>query len=148
MDGLIPVTWPIGEDKPRARFEAVEVDVMGPPPGEESNSEGECKCAALYASGREGPCYYCAKEGHFLRNCPRKAAGLPQSVPFIKDRGGRGEERRWKDQLPAQREWGKGHLKEEWGPPLAPPKGNRREPWKDEPGKEYGPRRDQRGGAT
>ena len=47
---------------------------MGPPPGEESNSKGECECAALYASGRGGPCYYCAKDGHFLRICLRKAA--------------------------------------------------------------------------
>ena len=58
MDGLIPVTRPIREDKPRAWFKAMEVDVMGPPTGEESDSEGECKCAALYASGRGGPCYY------------------------------------------------------------------------------------------
>ena len=41
MDGLIPVTQPIREDKPRARFKAMEVDVMGPPPEEES--EGECE---------------------------------------------------------------------------------------------------------
>ena len=66
MDGLIPVTKPIREDKPRAQFEAMEVDVMGPPSEEESDSEGECECTALYASGRGGPCYYCAKEGHFL----------------------------------------------------------------------------------
>ena len=33
MDRLIPVIWPIREDKPRARFEAMEVDVMGSPPG-------------------------------------------------------------------------------------------------------------------
>ena len=89
MDGLILVTRPIRENKPRARFEAMEVDVMGPPLGEKSDSEGECKCAALYASGRGGPCYYCAKEGHFLRNCTRKAAGLPRSAPFIDDRRGR-----------------------------------------------------------
>ena len=56
MDRLIPVTRPIREDKPRARFEAMEVDVMGPPLGEESDSEGECECTALYASGRGGRC--------------------------------------------------------------------------------------------
>ena len=55
MDELIPVTWPIREDKPRARFAAMEVDVMGPPLEEESDSKGECECAALYASGRGGP---------------------------------------------------------------------------------------------
>ena len=88
MDGLIPVTRPIREDKPRARFEAMEVDVMGPPPGEESDSKGECKCAALHASGRGGPCYYCANKGHFLQNCPCKAAGLHRSAPFVNDKGG------------------------------------------------------------
>ena len=50
MDGLIPVTRPVQEDKPRARFEAMEVDVMGPPQGEESDSDGECECADLYPS--------------------------------------------------------------------------------------------------
>ena len=64
----------------------MKVDVMGPPPGEESDSKGECECATLHASSRGGPCYYCAKEGHFLRNCTRKAAGLPRSAPFIDDR--------------------------------------------------------------
>ena len=84
----------------------MKVDVMGPPPGEESDSKGECECATLHASGRGGPCYYCAKEGHFLRNCPRKAAGLPRSAPFIEDKGGRQDKRRWKDQPPARQEWG------------------------------------------
>ena len=31
---------------------------------------------------------------------------------------------------------------------MPPPEGNRREPWRDEPGREGRPRRDQRGGAT
>ena len=55
---------------------------------------------------------------------------------------------RWKGQPPTRQEWGKGRYKEEWGPPLQPPKGNRREPWREEPGREGWPRRDQRGGAT
>ena len=107
------MTRPIRQDKPRARFKAMEVDVMGPLPGEESDSEGECKCATLYASGRGGPCYYCSKEGHFLRNCQRKAAGLPWSAPFIEDKGGRRDERRWKDQPPTRQEWGRGCQKED-----------------------------------
>ena len=124
----------------------MEVDVMGPLPGEESDSEGECECAALYASSRGGPCYYCAKEGHFLRNCLRKAAGLPRSAPFIEDKGGRRDVTGWKGQPPTRQEWGKSRHKEEWGPP--PPKGNQWEPWREEPGQEGGPRRDQPGGAT
>ena len=123
---------------------------MGRRAGKEllSDSEGECECTALYASGRGGPCYYCTKEGHFLRNCLRKAARLPRFAPFIEDKGGHRDERGWKDQLPTRQEWGKGRHKEEWGPPPPPPKGNRREPWPDAPGLEGGPRRDQRGGAT
>ena len=119
---------------------------MGPPPGEESDSEGECECTALYASGRGGPCYYCAKEGHFLRNCPRKAAGLPRSDPFVKDKGGGRDDTKWKAQPQTRQEWGKSRHKEEWGPPQ--PKGNWQEPWREEPGREGGPSRDQRGGAT
>ena len=71
MDGLIPVTRPIREDKPRPRFEAMEVDVMGSPPGEESKGDEECECAALYAGGRGGPCYYCARKASCapLRRC-------------------------------------------------------------------------------
>ena len=108
MDGLIPVTQPIKEDKPKTRFEAMEVDVMDQQQGEESDSDGECECAALKASSRGGPCYYCAKEGHFLRNCPRKAAGLPRSAPFINNKGDRRKDRRWREQpdpSPARWEW-------------------------------------------
>ena len=87
------------------------------------DSEGECECAALYA-------------------------GLPRSAPFIEDKGGRRDDTRWKGQPPTRQEWGKSRHKEEWGPPPPPPKGNRWEPWREEPGREGGPRRDQRGGAT
>ena len=55
MDGLIPVTRPIREDKPRTRFQAMEVDVMDQQQEEESDSDGECECATLQASGRGGP---------------------------------------------------------------------------------------------
>ena len=95
----------------------MKVDVMGPPPGEESDSKGECECATLHASSRGGPCYYCAKEGHFLRNCPRKATGLPRSTPLITDWGRRQDKRRWGDQLPTRQEWSKGRHKEECRPP-------------------------------
>ena len=86
--------------------------------------------------------------GPFLRNCPRKAAGLPRSAPFVKDKGGCKDEARWRDQPPTQQEWGRGRYQEERGQPPPPPKGNRREPWREEPGRDRGPRREQRGGAT
>ena len=41
MDGLIPVSWPIREDKPRTQFEDMEVDVMDQPPGSDSDG-GQC----------------------------------------------------------------------------------------------------------
>ena len=79
---------------------------------------------------------------------PAEGHRAAQAAPFIEDKGGRRDERRGRDPPPARQEWGKGRHKEEWGPPLPLPKGNRREPWRDEPGREGGPRRDQRGGAT
>ena len=75
----------------------------------------------------------------------RRTAQVP---PVYRGQRGRRDERRWKDQQPTRQEWGKGRHKEEWGPPPPPPKGNRREPWRDKSGREGGPRRDQRGGAT
>ena len=68
MDGRIPATRLIREDKPRTRFKAMEVDVMDQQQEEESDSDDECECAAIQASWRGGPCFYCAKEGHFLCN--------------------------------------------------------------------------------
>ena len=100
--------------------------------GEKSDSNSECEYATLQAHRRGGPCYYCAKEGHFLRNCPLKAAGLPRSAPFVDDKGGRRDDRRWKerpDPLPARREWNRGCQKEEYRPlqPLQGAPGNRGE---------------------
>ena len=124
------------------------MDVKGPSPGEESDSDGECECAALYTGGRGGPCYYCTKEGHLLRSCPRKAAGLPRSAPFIEDKGSRQGKARWRDQPPNRQEWGRGRYQEERGQQPPPPKGNRQEPWREELGRDRGPRREQQGGAT
>ena len=74
---------------------------------------------------------------------PKLSAEGCRTAPFIEDKGGRRDERRGKDQPPTRQEWSKGRHKEEWGPPPPPPKGNRREPWRDESGREGGPRRDQ-----
>ena len=79
---------------------------------------------------------------------PRKAAGLPRTAPFVEVKGGRKDEARWRDQPPTRQEWGRGRYQEERGQPPLPPKGNRREPWREEPGRDRGPRREQRGGAT
>jgi hypothetical protein len=41
--------------------------------------EGGCECMMLHEKGMRGVvCYYCQKRGHMLRNCNRKAAGLPR----------------------------------------------------------------------
>ena len=45
---------------------------------EEGEEEGDCECMALHEHGFQGPCYFCQRKGHMLRNCPRKAAGLPK----------------------------------------------------------------------
>ena len=92
MDGLIPFTKPIREDKPRAWFEAMEVDAMDQQgTGDSDSIEEKCKCTALQASGRGGACYYCTKEGHFLRSCLRKAAGLLRSTPTKEEQGAAAE---------------------------------------------------------
>ena len=132
MDGLIPVTRPIREDKPRTRFEAMEVDVMDQWQEEECDRDSECKCAALQARGRGGPCFYYAKEGHFLRNCPRKAARLPRSALFLDQKGSRRDNWKWReypDPPPARREWTRGCQKEEYGPPPLPAKGTKMSGW-------------------
>ena len=146
MDGLIPFTKPIREHKPRAWFEAMEVDAMDQQgTGDSDSIEEKCKCTALQASGRGEACYYCAKEGHFLRSCLCKAAGLLRSTPTKEDRGSRGEERQWNDQTsqpPTKREWSPGPPKGNHRPP---PKGNQRESWREGLDRGYKPWGDCRG---
>ena len=74
MDGLVPTS----------RF-AKPAQYMGDPmeidhlqPTEEGEEENDCECMALHEHGFQGPCYFCQRKGHMLRNCPRKAAGLPK----------------------------------------------------------------------
>jgi len=38
----------------------------------------ECECMAMHEQGFRGPCFYCQRKGHMVRNCPRKSAGLPK----------------------------------------------------------------------
>ncbi len=79
MDGLIPVTRPIRDPTDGYYLhEPMEVDMMA-----ERNEEGDddldgCECMAMYERGFRGPCYYCQREGHMARSCPRKSAGLPK----------------------------------------------------------------------
>ena len=96
-----------------------------------------------------GPLLLLRQGGPLPPELPAQGPGLPRSAPFVEDKGGRRDDTRWKGQPPTRQEWGKSRYKEEWGPPPPqPPKGNGQEPWREEPGQEGGPRRDQRGGAT
>jgi hypothetical protein len=83
-DGLMPVTR---TGIPQARYrrdEPMEVDSLRqmedyPEEYEEVEEDTECEgCAYLQERGFSGPCYYCQKKGHLIRNCPRKSAGLPR----------------------------------------------------------------------
>jgi hypothetical protein len=75
MDGLVSVTKTMNV-QPGA--EAMEVDHLKAEVGEEDDEIGECECMALHEQGFRGPCYYCQRRGHMMRNCPRKSAGLPK----------------------------------------------------------------------
>lgn len=86
MDGLIPVTKPVRESD---RSEPMEVDSLRQWENEDvAEEEDYCECMALQEHGLKGPCYYCYRTGHLIRNCPRKSAGLPRAT------GGRGNEAR------------------------------------------------------
>jgi hypothetical protein len=85
LEGLTPVTRTPMAGAYR-KVEAMEVDHLYKRRqtedaveecDEEEDSE-ECECFALYEQGFRGPCYYCRRRGHMLRNCPRKSAGLPR----------------------------------------------------------------------
>ena len=77
LDGLVPVTRAIREHD---RGDPMEIDALGIYYDEETdeNEEDQCECMALHEGGFRGPCYYCYKQGHMARRCPRKSAGLPK----------------------------------------------------------------------
>lgn len=79
MEGLVPVTRNPHDN----RGERMEVDHLRKMEQEQdaTGSEddfGDCQCMAMHEQGFRGPCYYCQRKGHMLRNCPRKSAGLPR----------------------------------------------------------------------
>ena len=80
MDGLVPVTRTMPEQTSGRRSEPMEVDALQRYEYEDEGEEGECECAALQENGLKGPCYYCYRQGHIARNCPRKSAGLPKTM--------------------------------------------------------------------
>ena len=76
LDGLIPISR---FSRPTGGGEPMEIDHLRPEDGE--GADEECQCMALQEQGFQGPCFFCQKRGHIVRNCPRKAAGLPKIYP-------------------------------------------------------------------
>ena len=74
-EGLTPVSRLLRPTT--APYEAMEVDHLQ----REDELDDHCECAAIQERGIRGPCYHCQKQGHMLRNCPRKSAGLPKIYP-------------------------------------------------------------------
>ncbi len=52
--------------------------MMGEETSDAGDEDDDCECMALHEKGFRGPCYYCMRKDHMLRNCPRKSAGLPR----------------------------------------------------------------------
>jgi len=73
MDGLVPVTK---TGNTLGAPEAMEVDHLRRE--REDDEDSECECMAMHEQGFRGPCFYCQRKGHMVRNCPRKSAGLPK----------------------------------------------------------------------
>ena len=91
----------------------MEVDVLH---GGETEEDDACECAALQDQGFQGPCYFCQRRGHMLRNCPRKAAGLPKIVPLgsggggnFRSNGGSGNKVPFRGQAPPARRYENGN---------------------------------------
>ena len=78
LDGLMPTTKKT-ITQTVYMGEPMEVDALREREyGDNQEEEGECECMALQEHGFKNPCYYCQRKGHFIRSCPRKAAGLPK----------------------------------------------------------------------
>jgi hypothetical protein len=75
LDGLVSVTRP---SRTIDGHEPMEVDHLMVRREENREAAEDCECMAMYEQGFRGPCYYCRKQGHMLRSCPRKSAGLPK----------------------------------------------------------------------
>jgi hypothetical protein len=82
MEGLTPVTrTPVAGTYKKT--EPMDVDHIYKRKTVEEDAENEdegddCERMAMHEQGFRGPCYYCRRKGHMLRNCPRKSAGLPR----------------------------------------------------------------------
>jgi hypothetical protein len=72
---------------------------------DEEEDDELCECFALHEQGFRGPCYYCRRRGHMLRNCPRKSAGLPrvQNANQPGSRGGQTWSPRQRGAMPSNR---------------------------------------------
>jgi hypothetical protein len=75
LDGLVSVTRP---SRTINGHEPMEVDHLAASREGDREAAEDCEIMAMYEQGFRGPCYYCRKQGHMLRSCPRKSAGLPR----------------------------------------------------------------------
>ena len=105
MDGLIPVTKPMNEEINRKKPEPMDVDALTNRYADEEEDDGEewCECAAMQEKGFRGPCYYCSRQGHMVRSCPRKAAGLPKVLSPVNDRPRADKQPRFQNKMSIQR---------------------------------------------
>ncbi len=65
------------EDEVPQGVDPMEVDTLYGPEDYDDLEPG-CECVTLHENGFWGPCFYCQKQGHRVRTCPRKSVGLPR----------------------------------------------------------------------
>ncbi len=70
MAGLVPVTRAVKnqEDEVPRGVDSMEVDALYGPDNYYDDLE----------RGFRGPCFFCQRQGHIQRMCPRRSAGLPR----------------------------------------------------------------------
>ena len=80
MAGLVPVTQAVKnqEDEVPRGVDPMEVDALCGPDDYHDDLEPGCECMALHEGGFRGPCFFCQRQGHIQRACPRRSAGLPR----------------------------------------------------------------------